>query len=95
MAYKPTEKPGIMLYKDDFELLLENFEEKEFKPFMQAIYDYAFDGVIPDFENNRVLKMAWQKMKAKMDKDHAKYEEIRKKRSEAGHKGAEARYGTC
>lgn len=91
MAYKPKEKPGTMMYKEHYELFLENFEDGEFRPFIKAMYEYAFNGVIPDFGDSRVLKMAWQKIKKDLDRDHARYEEVREARRLAGQKSGEAR----
>lgn len=55
-----------------------------------AIVSYASDGIIPQM--SEVAEAVFDYIKIDIDKNNAKYDEICKKRSEAGKRGMESRY---
>ena len=56
-----------------------------------AIFDYHKDGKVPEFKGE--AKMLFEFMTNQFKRDREKWEDTRKKRSESGKKGAEARRG--
>ena len=78
-------------YKEHFELL----SDEELGRFMRGIMSYEIDGVLPEFDG--MLKMAFSFVRAQLDRDTKKYEEVKGKRSKAGQKSAEQRQtkATC
>jgi hypothetical protein len=89
MATQP-EQPGVMLYWDAFELLNE-LGPTEAKEALTAIYQYAKDGAEPDFGGNRVLRITWVALRAGIDRNKAKYNQVREARREAGRASAAKR----
>jgi hypothetical protein len=70
-------------WKQDFEFLTNDEAGKLIKHLLQYVNDEN-----PEFENeDRLLQFAAQKLKNVLKKDLKKYEEVCKKRSEAGKKG--------
>lgn len=81
-------KPGVMIYFETGKAIKGLSYEEKGKLF-EAILNYAEFGVAPEMEG--CLQYIWPFVVDKIDRDSAKYEEIRQKRSDAGKKGGEAR----
>lgn len=92
MAYKKAQKPGVLLYWEVFDAF-EAMLDGDAKRMLSAIRMYAQYGELPNFDDNPGLRMAWVLTKSKLDKDSARYEEICRKRSEAGKSGAATKWG--
>lgn len=92
MAYKKKEQPGIMLYWEVFDAF-EDMLDGEAKQILRAMRMYAQYGEAPSFENSPALRMAWSFMRPYIDRDTARYKENSVKKSEAGTKSAETRWG--
>lgn len=88
-----TDQPGIMLYWEAFELLNE-LGPTEIKEALSAIYQYAKDGTEPDFGGNRVLRITWVALRGSIDRNKAKYNQVRQARREAGQASAAKRAQT-
>lgn len=56
-----------------------------------AIVSYAVDGVIP--EMSEIAEVVFDFIRIEIDENNTKYEEVVKKRREAGKRGMESRYG--
>jgi len=57
---------------------------------LDAIFDYSENCVVPELEP--ILMMAFNFIREDVDQNHKKWEEMKEVRSEAGKKGAEARW---
>ncbi len=73
MGASDRERPGIMVY---FEMLytLEHLDDEEAGKLFKAALRYGSTGEVPEFEGNRVLEIAWQNMRAAIDRDGDRYE---------------------
>lgn len=92
MAYKKKELPGIMLYWEVFDAI-EDMLDGEAKQILRAMRMYAQYGEVPEFENSPALRIAWSFMKSYIDRDAQRYIENSEKKSLAGKKSAETRWG--
>lgn len=88
-----TDQPGIMLYWEAFEIL-DELGPTEIKEALSAIYQYAKDGAEPDFGGNRVLRITWVALRGSIDRNKAKYNQVREARREAGRASAAKRAQT-
>ena len=68
---------SFLLYKDNRELL-EDLTNEEKGILFQALYDFACDGVEPDFKD-RAVKVAYRTMRNSIERDDIKYAERCKK----------------
>lgn len=59
---------------------------EQFGELMRSVMEYAKTGFVPYF-SDPVLQMAFKFIMTDIDKDKARYEAIKQKRSEAGRKG--------
>lgn len=84
------EKISFILYREwgDYIRML---SEKERGILLMAIFDFQDTGEVPEF--NGLLKMVFTMMIKQFERDNKKWIEQKAKRSEAGKRGAEARYG--
>ena len=84
-------KPGVMIYFETGKAIKRLNYEKKGRLF-EAIMEYAEHGIVPEFtESDDVLDAVWPFVADKIDRDSARYEEIRQTRAEAGRKGGLAR----
>ncbi|MBE7004184.1 MAG: hypothetical protein E7425_07865 [Ruminococcaceae bacterium] len=67
-------RPGILLYFDTVEPLLEQLNDEELGRLFRASFDYAKSSIEPSFDD-RILKMAWGSIKTCLDRDEARYNE--------------------
>ena len=77
---------AIYLYLDnydEFELL----SREQLGELIMALLEYAESGELPDFSGDGMLTMKFKGLKKQVDRDFEKYNDICKKRSEAGKKG--------
>ena len=86
-----SEKPGVVLFWETFELL-KLLDEHECKQMLLSIYEYARNNISPDFSDNRALNLVWQTAKYRLDDDARRYANVCNKRTEAGKKGAQRRW---
>lgn len=80
------ERPGFMVYFDDWEIPRRLLNDTEFKTFFDAIFDYARDGEVPPSFENQTIEVLYENFKNKIEKDVERYMEVCRKRSEAGKK---------
>lgn len=66
--------PGIVLYKNDYDLLSLIPESEERWQILGALIDYAIDGDLPDFSGNIPAQMAWMSIKPHLDANGEKYQ---------------------
>lgn len=57
----------------------------------EAILDYAQYGVVPEFESEPLLGMAWCFITPRLDKDRERYQQISESRARAGRIGGSSR----
>ena len=69
--------------RDEFSLL----SDQQVGRVVMALLAYAQDGEEPDFGEEIEVKLLFRTLKKQVDRDFAKYDEICRKRSEAGKKG--------
>ena len=81
-------KKSIIIYADCIAILEELTYEQAGRLF-KAILSYVNDEPVTETEDDPAIKMAFKVLKTQIDRDAEKYDEICKKRSEAGkrHKG--------
>lgn len=79
---------GFLLYTDYADLIRDLPDDKKGVLF-QAIMDYARDGVVPELDS--VTEVYFKFMTAQINRDKERYDEICKKRAEAGRKGGLAK----
>lgn len=88
---KDTVKKSMVVYRNWYEALNELKDDPElYMKIANAILSYGLDGEIQNL--NGAEKAIFRIMKDQMDVDKAKWEEISKKRSEAGAKGNQKRW---
>lgn len=73
-------------YEEQFNLM----SDEELGKLMRAIMEYEKTNVIPKLEG--IVKMAFSFIKQQLDRDNEKWQEEKKKRSEAGKKGMANRW---
>ena len=81
-------KPGVMIYFETGRAIKTLDYETKGRLF-EAILEYAEYGVVPEFDGT--LAVVWPFVSDKIDRDSARYEEIKQKRVAAGKKGGETR----
>ena len=82
------EKKSFVLYTD-LRGPLEFLSDEELGRLFRAIMDYADGGSVPEFSG--ALGMGFAFVRAQLDRNDAKWQQTRAKRSEAGRAGARAR----
>ena len=75
-------RPGIMLYLDMLEPILE-LPLEDIGRIVIAIYHYVKDGVTPDFDGSLPLKLTWGFIKPRIDRDGESYENTKVQRKYA------------
>ena len=85
-----TQRKGIFI-KHQTRVALNNLSDQEYGQLIRQIDDYAFMGVVPEFESNMEASM-FNMLKDYDDYDENHYREIIEKRRAAGKKGAEVRW---
>ena len=73
---------SFILY-DDNETIFHLLKKDEIGDLMLAIFEYRKTGTEPNFENNRVLNMAFYQLKIQLDNNKRKYDEKCQKNKEA------------
>ena len=76
-----------LLFYYDWEDALSGLSDADFRRFVMAMLHYSKDRTKDDLPAN--LSLAFSVIKAQIERDNKKWEEISKKRSDAGKKGAE------
>lgn len=84
-----TEKKSFIVYCDSLELL-EELSDEETGIMFRAMITYAKSGEEPVF-TDRTMRTIFKILKSRLDVNSEKWEEIRKKRSDAGKKSAIAK----
>lgn len=81
-------KKSIIIYADCI-AILEDLTYEQAGRLFKAILSYVNDEPVTEIEGDPAIKMAFKVLKTQIDRDAEKYDEICKKRSEAGkrHKG--------
>lgn len=87
----PEGKKSFVLYHDMREPLQLLTDEQRGK-LLLALLDYSEFGAIPSFTDSG-LSMAFMFIRQTLDRDAAAWEDVRRKRAEAGRKGAEVTNG--
>ena len=90
-AENKKERPGILLYWEDFSAIFKLGNADMILELLKAIHDYARYGLQPSLEHNLALEVLWEIIKPKLDRDAERYEEISAKRANAGRRGGLAR----
>lgn len=81
---------GILIYFDSIEQL-ELIPDADRGRLLIDLLRYAKDGVLPEFDSP-IVQLMFSIMQKKIDKDAERYEEVCRKRAEAGRKGLASRY---
>ncbi len=84
-------KKSFVLY-NDMKQPLKLLSDSQRGKLLLALFDYSENGEIPPFDDG-AMSMAFSFIRQTLDRDAASWEETRKKRAEAGHKGAEVTNG--
>lgn len=66
-------KPGVMLYFDDMNAILDYMDDQKFGSLMRAIIEYAQFGELPKDDADAVVKVTIGMLKSKIDRDTEKY----------------------
>lgn len=82
-------KQTLIIYRDWWEAIRGLPSEMQLRAY-DAIFAYAFDGTPPD---DQVIAGVTALMRSFIDKNKAKYDDVCKKRAEAGKKGMAKRWG--
>ena len=80
-----NDKKSFIVYHDNA-LQFDQLDDERLGKLFRAMYRYAADHEMPVFEDP-LLQMAFSFVSGQMDRDAEKYEEICRRRSEAGRKG--------
>lgn len=83
------DKKSFVMYLDNKDVFYE-LNDKQAGRLIKAIFKYQETGEITD---DKTLKPLFISLKTTFDRDNKKWEEIKRKRSEAGKKGMENRWG--
>lgn len=73
-------------YEEQFNLLT----DEQLGQLMRAIIEYEKTGKVPNLEG--IIKMAFSFIKGQLDRDRKKWQEEKKKKSEAGKRGMTSRW---
>lgn len=90
MSNTKRKEHGFLLYTD-YADLIRDLPDNQKGVLFQAIMDYARDGVVPELDS--VTEVYFKFMTAQINRDKERYDEICKKRAEAGRKGGLAKNG--
>ena len=74
----------------DYKEQLEDLKDKELGTLIRAIFQYIEDETEPNFKGK--LRIAFKFIRSALDRDNQKWEDIKKKRSEAGKKHSGNQY---
>lgn len=80
------ERPGFMVYYNDWDIVRQLFSAEEFFSFFNAVFDYAQSGVLPGTYPSKQVEIFFNNYKEKIQKDAERYEDVCRKKSEAGKK---------
>lgn len=67
MAEERKRKPRVVLLKRWRNIICNELTDEEAGRLLLAAYDYVGNGVEPDFEDNRALKVFWEDVKDTQD----------------------------
>lgn len=85
-------KISFILYTSDYELL-SILNPKQKAAWVDAVFAYVMDGAAPVQNLDKATLVAFTAAKRHLEEDAEKWEDVRAKRSEAGKKGNEKRWG--
>jgi len=83
--------PAFLSFKEDRELF-EQMSYEQIGRLYMAMYEYAFDGTVSTELDDPLVKTVFLIIRRKLDYNSEKYDELSRKRSAAGKKGAEKRW---
>lgn len=66
-------RPGIMVYKEDWEALKDVTDERERGLFVDSMIHFDSTGEMPDFGENKILTAIWRFVKPKLIRDQKDY----------------------
>ena len=78
-------KNSFIVYADDIKETLDGLTDDQVAALFRGMVDYQITGEDPDFSG--VLKFAFIPIRQQMDRNNAKWEQTKAKRTEAGRKG--------
>lgn len=76
------DQPGMMMYWEMFDTL-DRVKPEKLKPLLRAMRNLSQYGEIPDFSDDEALELVWPLIEQKIVADCARYEKIRKQRTDA------------
>lgn len=85
-------KISFILYTSDYELL-SILNPKQKAAWVDAVFAYVMDGAAPVQNLDKATLVAFTAAKRHLEEDAEKWEDVKQKRSEAGKKGNEKRWG--
>lgn len=77
-------KPGVLLYYDRIEPLANSLNDEDFGILCKAVIEYSHYKQLPDFQSNKILRLAWGIMQPALDLDDVKYDKSVYDRKVAG-----------
>lgn len=83
------DRPGFMVYFCDWDIPRKLLEPEAFTAFFNMVFDYAQDGVLPEQYPDKQVQVFFESYRVKIEKDLERYQEVCRKRSEAGKKAHE------
>ena len=88
---KTNEKPGFMIFYEDWEIPLQLMSKEEFAELFEASFSYSRDGVLPEGEHSKMFDVFFTNMKCKLERDDERYQNAVEQRRLAGKRSAEKR----
>ena len=67
------QRPGIYLYRNDYELLCE-LEPEDRCRVLDGMMEYAQSGELPDFSGSRLATVVWKSIRPHLDHDASRYQ---------------------
>lgn len=80
-----TEKPGIVIYFDDFNPIVDHMDDQKLGFLVRSLIGYAQFGELPSNNSDPAVNIAFGMLKTKIDRDAEKYKETVKKRKYAAY----------
>lgn len=81
------ERPGVLLYWETFEALEnEDLSDRDVRRVLVSMHRYARYREVPDFSDSQACRVAWSFIKAKIDADEKRYEQVKATRKAAAEK---------
>lgn len=86
------ERPGLMLYRDDFPALLSLDNDALGRVFRAIVSHFLNDDFFPDFESGSGEAVAFASLLARNEKDRIMYKRKSERYASNGRKGSDARW---